>query len=66
MCSGYIQGTVRTCACAGVILCSGRQYSLAVSRSATSDSATPWTGARQASPPFTISQSLLKLTNPEL
>ena len=38
---------------------------LLVSRSVVSDSATPWTAAHQASLPFTISQSLLKLMSIE-
>ena len=40
--------------------------SLLFSRSVTSDSATPWTAAHQASLSFTISQSLLKLMSIEL
>ena len=36
------------------------------SRSGVSDSATPWTAARQASLSITSSQSLLKLTSFEL
>ena len=39
---------------------------LLFSRSLVSDSVTPWTVARQASLPFTISQSLLKLMSTEL
>ena len=38
---------------------------LLFSRSVVSDSAIPWTAARQASLSFTISQSLLKLTSVE-
>ena len=36
------------------------------SHSTESNSVTPWTAARQTSPSFTISQSLLKLTSIEL
>ena len=39
---------------------------LLFSRSVLSDSATPWTAVLQASPSFTISQSLLKLMSIEL
>ena len=38
---------------------------LVFSHSVVSDSATPWTAARQASLSFTISQSLLKLMSIE-
>ena len=41
------------------------QNSLQFSHSVVSDSATPWTAARQASPSITNSQSLLKLMSTE-
>ena len=42
-----------------------RDLPVQFSHSVTSDSATPWTAALQASLPFTISQSLLKLISIE-
>ena len=47
------------------ICCTGNSLLLPFSHSVVSDSATPWTAARQASLSFTVSQSMLKLMSIE-
>ena len=54
-CSGQTGWSTRSSDCKSMIVVT------VFSRSAVSDSETPWTAARQASLSFTISQSLLKL-----